>query len=177
MTLLDYFVLVVVGVSVVFGFIRGIIRSVISMAAALAGLIGAAYLYPYGARPVGWFVSHPAADFISFLLIFLLFLIGGALLSRVLLSAARLAHLRWADRLLGAGFGLVKAWLICSVIYLALTAFPLRIDAVERSAFSPVLLAGSRLLVSITSGSMKAHFWDGYGSVAQEQHRPNARRK
>jgi membrane protein required for colicin V production len=177
MTLLDYFVLIVVGVSVFFGFVRGIIRSVISMVAALAGLICAAYWYPYGARVVGWFVSQPAADFISFILIFLLFLIAGALLSRLLLSAARHAHLRWADRLLGVAFGLVKAWLICSVVYLALTAFPIRIDAVERAAFSPVLLEGSRLLVSITSGGLKSHFWDGYSSVAQERRRPNARRK
>ena len=177
MTLLDYFVLVVVGVSVVFGFLRGIIRSVISMVAALAGLIGAAYLYPYGAPVIGWFVSHPTAEFISFLFIFLLFLVGGALLSRVLLSAVRHARLRWVDRLLGAAFGLLKAWLICSVVYLALTAFPIRIDAVERAAFSPVLLAGSRLLAGITSRSMKAHFWDGYGSVTQQRRRPPARRE
>jgi len=177
MTLLDYFVLVVAGVSFIFGFARGLIRSVISFAAAIVGLVLAAFLYPYAGHVAAWFVSSPAADFIGFIGVFLLVLLAGALLSRVLVSAVRRARLGWADRVLGGAFGLVKAWLICSVIYLALTAFPIRIEAVERAEFSPVLMQGASVLAYLTSKSVKTRFWNGYGSVTEAQHRPSERRR
>jgi membrane protein required for colicin V production len=175
MTPLDYFVLVVAGVSLILGLARGLVKSLMSVASAVAGLVAAAYLYPYAGHVAGWFISNPAADFVGFVGIFLLVLIAGAFVSRSLRGAIKRARLGWADRVLGGVFGLVTAWLICSVVYLALTAFPIRIDAVERAAFSPVLLEGTRAISYITSTGMRMLFRSGYNTVADAWHHPNER--
>jgi membrane protein required for colicin V production len=173
MTPLDYFVVLVAGVSFFLGFWRGFVKSAISFASTICGLIAAAYLYPYAGKAVGVFVSHPVADFIGFVGIFVLILLAGALLSRTLRYALRRAHLGWADRILGGAFGLLRAWIICSAVYLALTAFPFRIDAVEKAEFSPVLLQGTRVIAYVTSSEMRARFLSGYASVASAEHRPH----
>jgi len=171
MTALDYFVLVVAGVSFVLGFIKGLIGSVMSVASAIAGLIAAAYLYPYTGKIAGWFVSSPASEFIGFIGVFLLVLLAGAVISRSVRGAVRRAHLGWADRVLGGVFGLLRGWLVCSVVYIGLTAFPIRIEAVERSTFSPALLSGARLITYVTSRSMRTRFLSGYDSVADSRAR------
>ncbi|HET8677175.1 MAG TPA: hypothetical protein VFO63_15370, partial [Blastocatellia bacterium] len=53
----------------------------------------------------------------------------------------------------------------CSVIYLALTAFPVKIEAVERAAFAPFLLEGTRVIAYLTSSEMRERFFEGYAMV------------
>jgi len=163
MTSLDYFVLIVVTASVALGASKGILKGVISLTSALAGLIAAAYLYEYGAKPAGAFVTTDrAANLLGFVAIFLLVIIAGSLLARWLHGGLKRARLGWADHFLGATFGLARGWLICSVMYMALTAFPVRLDAVERAAFAPALLEGTRAIAYLTSSEMKDRFYEGY---------------
>src|ERR687884_390467 len=51
------------------------------------------------------------------------------------------ARLGWLDRALGALFGLARGLAVCAIMYLALTAFPVRLDAVAEARTAP-LLAG-----------------------------------
>src|SRR5215216_5566208 len=137
MTTLDYFVLIVVVASVASGATRGIIKGIISVLSALAGLILAAQLYPYAASLASGFVSSQrAADLLGFVAVFLVVLACGTLLARWLRGKLKRARLDWVDHTLGAAFGLVRGWLVCSAIYLALTAFPVKIEAVEQAAFA-----------------------------------------
>jgi membrane protein required for colicin V production len=165
MTVLDYFVLLVVIASVASGAIKGIIRVTFSVAFTLAGLVAAAQLYPYAASLLRIFVAAWLADLLGFVVLFVLVLIVGSLVSRWLRVGLKRARLGWIDHLLGAVFGLLRGWLICSVIYLALTAFPSKPEAVQQATFGPTLLDGTRVIAYLTSQELRERFFAGYETV------------
>ncbi len=166
MTILDYFVLIVVVASVAMGAAKGIIKGVISILSALAGLVVAAQVYPYAASLFSGFVSTArAANLIGFVAVFLIVLVAGSLLARWLRGGLKRARLDWLDHVLGAAFGLARGWLVCSVVYLALTAFPVKLEAVERAAFAPALLEGTRVIAYITSSDLRERFLNGYAMI------------
>ena len=167
MTVLDYFVLLVVLASVASGATKGIIRVIISVAFTVAGLVVAAYSYTYAASLLRTFVPARLADLLGFVAVFLLVLLCGSLLARWLRGGLKRARLGWVDHALGAAFGFLRGWLICSVIYLALTAFPLKPEAVERATFGPALLEGTRVIAYLTSRELRERFFSGYGAVKE----------
>ena len=167
MTVLDYFVLLVVVASVASGATKGIIRVIVSVAFTVAGLVLAAYTYTYAASVLRIFVAARLADLLGFVAVFLLVFVAGSLASRWLRGGLNRARLGWIDHALGATFGLLRGWLICSVIYLALTAFPLRPEAVERATFGPALLEGTRVIAYLTSRELRERFFSGYETVKQ----------
>lgn len=167
MTLLDYFVLLVVVASVASGATKGIIRVVVSVAFTVAGLVVAAHFYVYAASVLRVFVAASLANLLGFVTLFVMVLAAGALLSWRLRSALKRARLGWIDHALGAVFGFVRGWLICSVFYLALTAFPAKPSAVERATFGPALLEGTRAIAYLTSEELRQKFFDGYQTVSQ----------
>lgn len=167
MTVLDYFVLLVVLASVASGATKGIIRVIVSVAFTVAGLVVAAYTYTFAASLLRIFVAARLANLLGFVAVFLLVLVAGSLVSRWLRGGLERARLRWIDHALGAAFGLLRGWLICSVIYLALTAFPLKPDAVERATFGPALLEGTRVIAYLTSRELRERFFNGYETVKQ----------
>jgi len=166
MTVLDYFVLIIVLASVASGAARGVLKTFFSVVSSIAGLIAAAQLYGYaGGLLTGLFETRRAANLAGFVLVFLAVLVAGGLLSRQMKKGLKRARLDWVDHTLGAGFGLLRGWLICSVVYLALTAFPVRIEAVERAAFAPALLEGTRVISFVASGELREEFFNGYARV------------
>lgn len=167
MTVLDYFVLLVVVASVASGATKGIIRVIVSVAFTVAGLVLATNSYTYAASLLRIFVAARLADLLGFVAVFLLVLVAGSLLSRWLRGGLKRARLGWVDHALGAVFGVLRGWLICSVIYLALTAFPGKPEAVERAAFGPALLEGTRVIAYLTSRELRERFLNGYETVKQ----------
>lgn len=166
MTFLDYVVLTVVIISTAFGATKGILKGSIAVLSAVFGLIIAACFYEYAAGFIGFFVSTTrVAEFLGYIAIFLAVIIGGAFLSYRLRRGIKGTVLSRADHLMGASFGLLRGWLICSVLYLGLTAFPARLDAVERAWLGPVLLEGSRVIVYLASPQVRERFFEGYEKV------------
>ena len=166
MTVLDYFVLIVVVASVASGATRGILKGVISLITVVVALVAAAFLYePVAAVTAGFVETARAANLVAFIGVFLLVTAGGAFVSRWLRGKIRRARLDWIDHTLGAGFGLVRGWLFCSVIYLALTAFPVKLETVERATFAPFLLEGTRVIAYLTSSEMRERFFEGYAAI------------
>jgi membrane protein required for colicin V production len=168
MTILDYFVLIVVLASIASGATRGLIKGIISVLSAVAGLVLAAQLYPYAASLLSGFVSTSrAANLLGFVAVFLTVLVCGSFLARWMRGGIKRARLGWLDHILGAAFGLARGWLVCSAIYLALTAFPVKIEAVERAIFAPALLEGTRVIAYLTSPELRERFLSGYTIVQQ----------
>ncbi len=77
----------------------------------------------------------------------------------------RVVDLQWFDRLLGAAFGFARGWLVGSVIFLGLTAFPVRIETVQHATLGPYLLLSARVLAVMTPASLKEQFLEGYDQV------------
>jgi hypothetical protein len=71
------------------------------------------------------------------------------------------------DHLAGGAFGLLRGWVTCSIVYVALTAFPVRLDMVERAVLAPYLLQGAQLLSYVTSDDVQKRFLDGYNQVQE----------
>jgi membrane protein required for colicin V production len=168
MTFLDYLVLIVVAVSVASGAAKGILKGSISLISALVGLVAAAYSYRFVSRFSSLFVSSVRlAELVAFAAVFVAIVAAGAVFSYKLRRWIKGSSLSMADHFLGAAFGLLRAWLVCSVLYLALTAFPVRIQAVVQSRFAPLLLEGTRIISFLTSTEIRDRFLSGYARVEE----------
>lgn len=138
----------------------------ISLASTIMGLILAGRLYGVAGRVFSLFTSSEAAqNLLGFLTVFLLVLVLGHVLMWMLRGSLKRMRLAWLDNALGAAFGLLRGWLICSIVYLGLTAFPARIAMVNEAAFSPALLEGTRVLAYLTSKEMRQEFRKGYFTI------------
>jgi len=126
LTWFDYAVLAIVGISMLFGLLRGLVRELMALigwvaAFALATLFAArvAGLLPASLGKVG---SHVAA----FVGILLVVWIGAALAGWLVSRLVRAAGLGWPDRVLGAVFGVARGLIVVLVAVMlgGLTALP-----------------------------------------------------
>ena len=165
MTVFDLFVLAIVGASVAAGALRGLVRALIATMGLAVGFVVATHTYQAAGaflRGFGLVETPEAAHAAGFLLMVGVVLAAGFVLGESARAGLRRARLEWFDRALGAGFGLVRGVAVCSVVYLALTAFPVRLEAVERARTAPALAEGARLLALCTSGDVRARFLAQY---------------
>ena len=165
MTFFDFLVLALIVSSVVSGALRGIVRALLTGAALVIGLLIAAQGYGVvGAilRVLNVVESEGAANAGGFLMIMLAALVGGFFAGRLVSGGLRHVRLDWFDRVLGGAFGLVRGWAVCSVLYLALTAFPVSLSSVTEARTSPVLARGAELLGVFTSQEVRTRFYEGY---------------
>ena len=168
MTFFDFIVLALIVSSVVSGAMRGIVRALLTGAALITGLLIAAHGY----EAVGSIVhglklveSKEAANACGFLLIMIVALIGGFLAGRLVTGGLRHVRLQWFDRVLGGVFGLLRGLAVCSVLYLALTAFPVRLSSVTEARTAPILAQGAKMLGVFTSQEVRTRFYESYSDM------------
>jgi membrane protein required for colicin V production len=165
MTLFDLFVLGIVGASVAAGALRGFVRALVAGVGLAAGFFVASHTYKQAGallRGFGAVESVEAGYAAGFLLMVGIMLVVGFVLGQSARAGLKRAKLQWFDRALGAGFGLVRGVAVCSVVYLALTAFPVKLEAVTKARTGPALAEGARLLSLCTSGEVRARFLARY---------------
>lgn len=165
MTVFDLFVLAIVGASVAAGALRGFVRALIASCGLLVGVVLAARAYaPAGEllRGFGFVESTEAAHAAGFLLVVAVVLAAGFLVGHYVRAGLKRARLGWLDRALGAAFGLARGVAVCSVVYLALTAFPVRLESVAEARTGPALAEGARLISFCTSEDVRGHFLAEY---------------
>ncbi|HEX8142639.1 MAG TPA: CvpA family protein [Pyrinomonadaceae bacterium] len=163
MTFFDFIVLALVGASVVAGALRGLVRGLLTGVALVMGLIVAARGYEMAGgvlSGMGFIESGPAANACGFLLIVGGLLLFGIIAGRWVAGGLRRARMEWLDRALGASFGLIRGLAVCSILYLALTAFPVRLNSVEQARTAPILAAGAQLLSNFTSQDIRTRFFN-----------------
>ncbi|MFL6211635.1 MAG: CvpA family protein [Pyrinomonadaceae bacterium] len=168
MTVFDLIVLALVGSSLVAGALRGLVRALIATGALFVGVVLAARGYDMvGAwlRSVGLVSSEAAAQACGFLLIVGAALALGFAAGQLVRGRLQRARLGWLDRALGALFGLARGLAVCAVMYLALTAFPVRLSAVSEARTAPVLALSAQALSYLTSNELRARFLAGYRRV------------
>ncbi len=167
-TLLDYTFVVITLVSTIFAVTKGLVREIVSIVALLGGFILAAFYYQVPGAWFGSFMrSEALAHLVGFLVIFLGCILVGAIVSFLINKFVKMASLEWADRLLGAVFGFLRGWVVCSIIVIGLVAFPVKEDLLARSVLAPYVLAGARGAVLLVPKELKAKFNDQYQKVIQ----------
>ena len=166
MTFFDLIVLAMVGASLIAGALRGFVRALIATLAMFVGIVVAARSYETAGaalRALGLVESSAAASGVGLcdreFRAAVGFLAGG-----LLRGGLRRAKLDWMDRVLGALFGLARGLAVCSVVYLALTAFPVRLSTVEEARTAPALAEGAKLISWLTSEDMRTRFQAEYAA-------------
>ena len=150
--ILDILALAIVAISFVTALVKGLIRELIALTAAISGLLLAVYYFgalsPLLERlGIGTILS----ELVAFVGIFLGCLIAGSVLSSLLNRFISAVNMKWIDRLLGGVFGLLRGWLIVAVIFLALTVFPIRNDLVTGTVTGEYFLVVTQKLVEVSS--------------------------
>ncbi len=142
MNTLDILFLVLIGASVVYSLIRGLIREIFSFLAIILGFFAASY----GSTTmtnwlIRWVEHETFAQILGFAFLFILVAFSISLLGRLLSRLIKKMDLGWADRTAGAAFGLLKAILLVAIILFVLTAFlPPKSRILSESQVSPIVL-------------------------------------
>ena len=164
----DFLFIVIIVVSIVFALLKGLARELISLAALIGGFILAVFFYPVPARLFKEFSKTDAiANLIGFVIIFFGCILIGAAASFLVNRFIKAASLKWADRLLGGIYGLLRGWAIASILVVALIAFPIRDDFMARSVMAPYLLAGAKIAIYCVPQKLKDQFNEQYMKVVQ----------
>lgn len=165
LTWFDFLMLAVVAAATIVGLVKGLVREVMGVIAALAGLILAANYYPNLSHLLRDFISPgQTRDFISFGVIFLVVLLLGVLLGRLI--SGRFSGLSKAvDRVLGGAFGFVKGAFFCGVLVLGFTVFPSNKNIVLRSRLAPTAMQVTTAIVQVVPQELKDKFVEAYKKV------------
>jgi membrane protein required for colicin V production len=148
MTIFDAVVLVIVVVSTLVAFVRGVVRECIALASWIAGIVLAFVFTVPAAAALPWLNDSPVAKHVlAFALILIGVLIAGALIGTLLSKMVRAVGLGFADRGLGAVFGIARgvAMILLFVLVAGLTTLP-RAEWWQNSAFAPYFVAGALAL-------------------------------
>lgn len=171
---------------------RGLAREIIGLAATVAALVLGMWFYGTAGTFVAPYVgSERIANLIGFLLVVFGVMLCGSFLGWVVSRFLKTIGLSFFDRLLGAGFGLLKGLVVAVALLTAFVAFgpviaagsgiadangadhdksmnqnegaPL--PAVVHSRIAPYVLEASRLAVAIAPMELKSSFRKQYDGV------------
>ena len=170
MNWLDIVLIVIFAVSVVSGVAKGFARQVIGLAAAVAGFLCGLWFYGSAGSFLLPYVSHKGiANFLGFVLIFVAFLILGALVGKLLSVLLKWVGLSWLDRLLGGVFGLVRGLIIAIALVLALLAFwpPPPPRALVGSRVAPYVIDAAHACAYLAPRDVREGVQDSYAKVKE----------
>jgi len=160
-SLLDVLVLILMGASIVAGFVAGFARVGIGFIASICGLLFGFWFYGFPAALIHKFIhSETVSNLLGFFLVFWAFLLAGVLVGKLLAKFFRWTGLTWLDRLLGGLFGLARGALISVIFIVAVMAFtkkPMPNWMVE-SKVLPYAIDASNVLSSLAPAAIKQAF-------------------
>ena len=169
MNVLDILIGVIVGFCLIRGIFRGLVKEITSIVGVFIGFYAAYTYYPVVAKWLSRLITNESyLNICSFLITFaiLFFVVGfiGVLLKHLLKAVA----LGWADRILGAAFGFLKAVLIVSVLLVALTTFlPQKTPVIKDSLLAPHVSTISENIVVVVPEKMRQKFGDNINALKE----------
>ena len=162
MNLLDLFLIILIGVSSIYGLFRGLIKEIVSLLAVVLGLVGASRLYE-SASP--WLknlgLGDQAAKILSFIILFLIIFIALVLTGKLLHAFIHAVFLGWLDRLAGIGFGFLRGIILSGILILILTiTLSERAPILTQSRLAPPVMHISRVLLSLVPDNLQKRFME-----------------
>jgi membrane protein required for colicin V production len=151
MTLLDIVILIVIGVSGLFGLSRGFVREVLSVIAWVAAIVVARLYSPHLAPLFDGITDNETGRYVlAFAVLCLGVLILGAIINKFMVRLINVVGLQMTDRLLGVVFGVARGVIIVAVAvffarerfsdeswWVESQAIPHVIAVIEWAGFSP----------------------------------------
>ena len=119
----DIVMLIVIVTSAGLGLFRGFVREVVSLAIWVAAFVFALMLGPLLAQAMQFDVGPGVKSALGFALVFVVVLIAGAFLQKMLGALVEATGLTGTDRTLGMAFGAVRGAIVVIVALVALRPF------------------------------------------------------
>lgn len=159
----DIAIIVIMTYCLIRGAFRGIIKEASSIIGVLAG-VWAGYTYYVSlsgliGKIVQIFPDPAYVDIFSFLIIFALVFACVSALGILIKHILKIVFMSWVDKIFGAGFGIVKGFMIASVLLLILTVFlnP-GANIIKNSVLSPYIYSASETMSRFASKDMRQKF-------------------
>ncbi len=170
MALVDWIIAAVVLLCVWGAARKGFFVEAFSLAGIVLGLLLASWNYtralPYF---TGWLGSRAIAEAAAFLVIAVGVMLIAGIIGRVIRWSVKSVGLGWADRLLGAGFGLVKGCVLVTLAVMAIAAFLPASPWLRESRLSPYFLAAARQSSIVTPQSLGVKIRQGVAIIHEHQ--------
>jgi membrane protein required for colicin V production len=162
MTPVDWLIVAVIFLNVVFAAMHGFFVEVFSMAGLVVGYVVAAWQYP---RVAAWLQSYLSSELLAeifgFLIIFFAILILFSIVGRLARKLMKEVGLSVLDRFLGALLGVLKGALAVSVVLMGMTAFTPASSLLEKSELAPYFLIAGRAAIWVAPSALRARFYEG----------------
>jgi membrane protein required for colicin V production len=166
MNALDYIIIAVIVLSTLGAMAHGFLREGFSLAGVVVGYLVAAWQYW---RISGWLGAHVktqwVADLAGFLIIFFAVAALIAVIGRIARWGADAVGLRWADRMLGGAFGVVRGALVVMVVLLGITAFQPDTSLLMNSRLAPYFLVIGRGATWLAPSAIRQQFRAGVAAL------------
>jgi membrane protein required for colicin V production len=159
---------VIVAAAVIGGFRRGFARMAVGLVSLAAAVVAACWFYGSAGSLVAEHLSHKAvANLLGFAVVFVLVMALGAAVGWLLDRMIKFAGLSWANRLAGAGMGLLHALIVSMAVVTALMAFSRNPppDAIAGSRLAPFFVEASRGLAALAPRELQDGFNESYEEV------------
>ncbi len=127
MTVIDIVVLVITGISVVYGVFRGLVREVLALLAWVASFLLANLFAADAAKLLPQAMAGEEIRLlVSFVAVFIVVLVGSSVLAILASKLVKVVGLGPADRVVGGFFGLARGLLVVMILVLlaGLTSLP-----------------------------------------------------
>src|SRR5438270_3837359 len=138
MNALDYIIIAVIVLSTLGAMAHGFLREAFGLAGVVVGYLFAAWWYwRISAMLAPHVNSQWVADLAGFLIVFFAVAALAGVIGRIARWGAEAVGLRWADRVLGGAFGVVRGALVVMVVLLGITAFQPDTSLLMNSRLAP----------------------------------------
>ena len=171
MNLLDALLAVIVGISVALAFVAGFARAGIGFLATVCGMVFGFWFYGIPAEWLHKYLSSVTlSNVFGFLIVFMGVQFAGALVAKLLAKLLKWTGLSWLDRLMGAGFGLVRGALIAVAFVAVLMAFTPKPTPnwMVDSVLLPYAVDASDLCAALAPNALKQAFRDSLAEIRKD---------
>ncbi len=159
---LDWLLAVLLTYSVIRAILRGFFQEAFALGGLILGFLLACWFYRGLATDLRGLINSPQiAQLAAFLLILAITMIVAGLLGKLLRHTASAVGLGFADRLLGAIFGLVRGAILGVALLLAITAFLPAAPWIENSHLAPYFLRAAHAVSFVMPSDLRLRLLDG----------------
>lgn len=155
----DIVIISIVLLSLIFGWLRGITKEILSIVAWVGGIYLAIILFPYTKELARSYINHGLiADFVTVCGLFVLFLTIISIFNYFCSNFIKKSVLNITDKALGAIFGIVRGMLIVAILDLVIAQYMLNETPkwIEASKLRPTITSISDFIILILPDSMQS---------------------
>jgi membrane protein required for colicin V production len=139
MNWVDIVIIIYLGLSVLTGFMEGLIRTVLSIVGLIIGILLASHFYKQLGNILTFISNKNWANITAFIIILVAVMIIAAIIGLILRSIIKAIMLGWVDKVGGAAIGLILGALsISALLAIIMKYHPL--DVITNSAFAGFFL-------------------------------------